>query len=290
VGQAGASAGAVGVGGSGGSSDTGGTTASGGRGGVSTGGTGGKGSTAGGSDASGGSAGKSGGMQDGGAAGESVGTGGTAAISGVGGVPQGGTTGDSAGAAGDDAELAGAGGESTNASSVVDQANVMFRGWRIYDGADQVVGQTFTVGVAGLLTMIDVSPAKGPGVEPTDSIELVLTRCTDIRTCSTTPLGSVTLFAADFKSGEPIALVPGSPGAGAFDVSSLGVVVAPGEIYRFMLVPHLAKVCPPEDLFCWLPTFLIGQNDEAYIPGELFLYDAQEGIGGDLYFVTYVRP
>lgn len=157
-------------------------------------------------------------------------------------------------------------------------------------------GQSFTVGRAGLLAGIEISPSLFYGAAPTDQLELELFRCESIVECNAASLGSVTLAAGALTTQLPVSLVPDFPGVGYFDVSPLGLSVEAGDIYRFDVIAHISAPCSSD--FPCAYAFTLGFNDFyedeprfGYLPGIIFHAGYVDPVpSADLHFVTYVVP
>ena len=98
--------------------------------------------------------------------------------------------------------------------------------------AGQTVFQTFTVGIGGVLAVVDVQVQHGSGGIPTSDLILTMRRTlTNGEPDRTQDLGSVSLAASQIPVYDNFASGPFT----AFDVSGLNISVLPGEVLAFEL-------------------------------------------------------
>ncbi len=146
--------------------------------------------------------------------------------------------------------------------------------------AGQLPLQTFTVGVGGILTAIDVQVQQGTGDVPTSDVVLTLRntlpsgapdRTQDLGFVSL-PVGSISPFT-NFNSG-PFA---------TFDVSGLNINVSPGDVLAF----ELSSSTPDTNSY-----FVYDSQSDIYDGGAEYLFDPDDSsffsVSRDLGFRTFV--
>jgi len=163
----------------------------------------------------------------------------------------------------------------TTGPTVVDQSNLVSAG-NFGVARTQHVGQSFTVGIGGILIGIEWAPQLGTAAA-SDVIFV------DVYDAGNTLLGTGSITAAGFPPGNgvPAPLSLATTGPGYVDLSSLGITVDAGEVLSFVLRPDFTndvKVC-----HAGLSTggaYAAGQSIVNGVPSPSF----------DLAFKTFVRP
>lgn len=181
--------------------------------------------------------------------------------------------------------------------NLVPTANGADNNLGVGEGGGQIVGQTFTVGVTGLLSGIEFAPLLDSS-DPNDEIIV------EIFGAGGQPLGSTSLLATGFPPGSGV--IPGplslsEKGPGFADTSSLGIQVQAGQVLSFELRHGEARgVCDRDTFECsvgqvgfCLFDFECDESIRAGISGNT--YSGGTGLlngapfSGDLAFKTFVR-
>src|SRR5262245_7262533 len=178
---------------------------------------------------------------------------------------------------------------------VVDQANLVSDGNLSVDLAHPV-GQTFTTGVGGDLVGIEVAPLLG---RTTSGVTIHL----DVYR-GTTLLGTVSRTTTGFPPGSgvvPYPLDAGTVGPGYFDLTPLGVTVAPGDALGFIVRHSQSGICDLITNRCTVgrvgalcqsnaqchAEIRVGVNADGYASGQAITSGAPDPLF-DLAFKTFV--
>lgn len=137
--------------------------------------------------------------------------------------------------------------------------------------SNQSVTQTFTVGVAGVLSRIEIAGLNHHRGTATAPLDFAI-----VTTSGGVPTGTV-LASATFQPNE----VPSSRGSVVVDVTAASIVVVPGDVLGIRLSSAAA---PGGSTYAWW-----GEAPGSYARGAIFVRGSTGPLSFDLSFQSFVR-